>query len=482
MPTPHDHTTMVSSAELLFRIKAASLALALLVRSTPVRVRSEALGFAPPPLHRQRRRPAESSSSAAAAATIIRAELSSFFLRHRGGQGLLLGLPQHPGRTRTSSFAGSASSDPTVTTTRNLGDAAQQARTGGEDNEMARDPKRLSKTATILSLSDPKDDSNAPLHRGPLPDGARVLAVGGSWDGFLKNGQGSVEELMHANAIFVSHPMAREPLADLIRRLPNLQWIHTRSAGIDFVASPDFASFAGTVTNAKGQFSSTLAEYTMLACLYFAKDVPRLRRQQSAAVWDKYIVRELRGSTLGVVGYGDIGRAAAQLAASAGMKVLGWRRTRPSPGDVDAIASRVDGSDDPNHLLRLFRESDYVLCALPLTPDTRHLIGKAQFDAAKEGLVFINVGRGPVVDETELIRALQDGRLRGAALDVMDTEPLPESSPLWQLDNVLLSPHNMDMTATFMRDSTAFYVTELLPRFLRGDEPLPNLVDPRAGY
>jgi phosphoglycerate dehydrogenase-like enzyme len=198
-------------------------------------------------------------------------------------------------------------------------------------------------------------------------------------------------------------------------------------------------------------------------------------------VLHRYSVLELRGATLGIVGYGDIGRTTARLAKAYGMKVIALTRRGRNATAVNDDPW-VDELWDNSQLNRLFAESDYVLCALPLTAATRKFIGAEQFQSAKEGSVFINVGRGPVVDEEALIAALQHGgRLKGAALDVFDVEPLPESSPLWSFDNVLLSPHNMDQTATFMHESTSFFVHEQLPRFVRG-LPLYNEVDPVAGY
>lgn len=302
--------------------------------------------------------------------------------------------------------------------------------------------------AKILSLSNPDDPNNAPLHKGTLPKGAELLAIGTSLDQF------DVEMLKAAepNVLFVSHPKAREPLAALLNTFPSLKWVHTRSAGIDFCTSDTLSEFSKSgkihVTNAKGCFSSTLAEYSMMACSYFAKDLPRLLKQKNVANWQQYPILELRGATLGVVGFGDIGRAAAKLAKAYGMKVVALRRN-PEKAKDDPLVDTVYGSD-PASLNRLFQESDYILCAAPLTPETEKMIGKEQFDNAKKGAVFINVGRGPIVDEPALIEALQDGRLKGAGLDVTAIEPLPKESPLWKLDNVLLSPHNMDMTETFV--------------------------------
>lgn len=330
------------------------------------------------------------------------------------------------------------------------------------------------KRAKIISLTNPSDDGNSPLNKAEtLPEGAEILQIGASLEDFDLDALRDKE----ANVIFVSHPQSREPLAKLLQEIPTIEWVHARSAGIDFIASPGLAAWKGGVlTNAKGQFSSTLAEYTLMACSYFAKDLPRLLKNKNNKNWEKYSVLELRGATLGVVGFGDIGKAAARLAAAYGMKILALRRN-PRP---DPLCDAVYGNDKES-LNRIFAESDYLLCAAPLTAETRGLIGKEQFDCAKEGSVFINVGRGPIVDEPAMIEALKDGRLKGAALDVFATEPLPEDSPLWELDNVLLSPHNMDQTATFTHEATEFFMTENLPRFVRG-EPLLNEVDPVAGY
>jgi len=309
---------------------------------------------------------------------------------------------------------------------------------GGPASSRASNP--IEKECKLISLSVASDPDNDPLHKEELPDGAKLLQIGSTLADF------DIPKLRDAgcNAIFVSHPAAREPLAELLDALPTIEWIHSRSAGIDFVYSERLAAWdRGIMTNAKGQFSSTLAEYTIGACTYFAKDFARLKTSQKNKNWDKYPVLELRSATLGIVGYGDIGRAAAKLAKAYGMKVVGLRR-HPVP---DEFADEILDASTVS-LNKVFAESDYIMCAMPLTPQTRGMIGTEQFELAKQGSVFINVGRGPVVDEPAMIEALKRGKLKGAALDVFAVEPLPESSELWDLDNVLMSPHNMDFTET----------------------------------
>jgi len=348
--------------------------------------------------------------------------------------------------------------------------------TGRRSNTASRDSP-IVREARILALCDPTDAYNEPLYSGPLAEGAKLLKIGTSPSDFDDE---SIAQ-QHPNVVFVSHPNAREPLVRLLRKFPSVEWVHARSAGIDHISSPALFRSSAKLTNAKGMFSSTLAEYCMTACSYFAKDLPRLARQKSDVNWEKYPVSELRGATLGIVGYGDIGRASAKLAKAYGMTVLGLRRN---------VVAASSSSDDPycdrfyygtEGLGEVMAESDYVLVAAPLTEATRGMVSAEMLGRCKSSAVIINVGRGPLIDEDALIEALSSNAIKGAALDVVAVEPLPEESPLWKLDNVLLSPHNMDMTLTFMRESTEFFVNENLPRFVRG-ERLLNPVDKSAGY
>lgn len=283
------------------------------------------------------------------------------------------------------------------------------------------------------------------------------------------------------NVIFVSPscPKARKQLPLLLAAFPSIQWVHVRSAGIDFVVSEELSELNVPITNAKGQFSSSLAEYTMMACSYFAKDLPRLMKQKQNKDWDKYDVEELRGKTLGIVGYGDIGRACAKLAHVYGMKIVSLRRN-PKLSVADPYCSVVYGTNKAS-LNQLMSESDYIVCSAPSTIETRGMVNADAFASVKQDAVFINLGRGPVVDEEALIQALKDGKLKGAALDVFKEEPLPEENELWALENVLLSPHNMDQTETFMHEATEFFVYENLPRFICGKDLL-NPVDAKRGY
>mmetsp|Transcript_22850 Transcript_22850/g.33881 ORF Transcript_22850/g.33881 Transcript_22850/m.33881 type:complete len:415 (+) Transcript_22850:68-1312(+) len=350
----------------------------------------------------------------------------------------------------------------------------EYARKGRYDYLIKMSPESIVKEAKILNLSDPNDEANEALF-GRLPFGSTILKTGTKLTDFEDIGT------QEPNVVFVSPscPKARKQLPLLLARYPSIEWVHVRSAGIDFIVSDELSELPVTITNAKGQFSSSLAEYTMMACSYFAKDLPRLMKQQKAKNWEKYDVEELRGKTLGIVGYGDVGRACAKLAHVYGMKIIALRRN-PKLSTQDPYCSVVYGTDKKS-LNRLMGESDYILCSAPSTVDTEGMVNAEAFEAVKDGAVFINLGRGPVIDEKALANALKNGKLRGAALDVFSEEPLPATNELWELDNILISPHNMDQTSTFMNEATEFFVFENLPRFICGKDLL-NPVNASLGY
>lgn len=255
-----------------------------------------------------------------------------------------------------------------------------------------------------------------------------------------------------------------------------VRWIHSRAAGLDTLLFPALVNSEVPLTNSMGVYSRSLGEFVAAAVLFFAKDFHRMQRNQAAGRWEQFDVEEAHGKTMGIVGYGDIGRAAARLAKALGMRVIALRR-HPEKSRDDRLVDEVLASD---RLLELMARSDYVVAAAPLTPDTLGLVSAAAIAAMKPSGVFINVGRGPVVDEPALIAALQRKAIRGAALDVFEQEPLPAGHPLYALDNLLLSPHCADHTQTWIDDAMQFF-TGNLERFMRG-EPLKNVVQKRLGY
>jgi phosphoglycerate dehydrogenase-like enzyme len=210
--------------------------------------------------------------------------------------------------------------------------------------------------------------------------------------------------------------------------------------------------------------------------LFFAKDLRQLVRNQQAGQWKQFDIELLRGQVLGIVGYGDIGRESARLARAFGMKIVAVRR-RASLSHQDPD---VEQAYPPDKLHDMLAISDYVLVTTPLTPETRGMIGESELAAMKPTAVIINIGRGPVIVESDLIAALSANQIRGAVLDVFDEEPLPPGHPFYSLENVLLSPHSADHTVGWA-DLAMHVFLDNFERFRNG-QPLRNLVDKKAGY
>ena len=265
-------------------------------------------------------------------------------------------------------------------------------------------------------------------------------------------------------------------LREVFLMSPHVRWIHSRSAGLEQTLFPELIESEVILTNGSGVFSPSLGEFALAAILYFAKDFRRMIRNQVAGVWEPFDVTMVSGQTLGIVGYGSIGRAIAARARALEMKVLGLRRVLQTPTED----SLIDEVYESKQILEMLPRCDYVVVTLPLTEQTRGFIGDAEFAVLKKNAVVINVGRGPTVDEGAMIKALSQRRIRGAALDVFDQEPLPQGHPFYSLENVLLSPHCADHTFDWLDNAMRFFL-EQLKRFRRG-ETLLNIVDKASGY
>jgi len=254
------------------------------------------------------------------------------------------------------------------------------------------------------------------------------------------------------------------------------QWVHSMWTGVDNVLSPEVLASPLPLTNGRGVFRRSLGEWTIAAMLHFSYDLRRLIRQQEAGVWQTFTTEELHGRTLGIIGFGGIGSSAAALASAFGMRIIALRR-RPELFERDSLINQTYALPQINELMAA---SDYILASAPLTNDTRGMIGEAQLAAMKPTGVIINVGRGAVIDEAALVRVLEAGTIRGAALDVFAVEPLPAGHPFYRLPNVLLSPHTADHVQDFVHLAVECFF-ENLHRF-RTKQPLNNIVDKHAGY
>jgi phosphoglycerate dehydrogenase-like enzyme len=320
---------------------------------------------------------------------------------------------------------------------------------------------------TVLVLANPTEPQLAKLEQLPRETS---LAVGLTAEAFERTAP-------DASVIF-SWAFSRKLLREVFAMSPHVRWVHTRSAGIDNLLFPELVASPAVVTNGSGVFSQSLGEFVLGAILYFAKDFRRLVRSQMAGAWDPWEgVDEISGQTVGIVGYGDIGRAVATRVRAMGMRVLGMTRRGPLLYNVDPLVNQIFGPDDR---LRMIEQCDYIVVAAPLTAQTRGMIGEVEFAAMKPNAVVINVGRGPVIDEAAMVRALSGKRIKGAALDVFDTEPLPQGHPFYLLDNVLLSPHCADHTADWLDAAMNFFVANY-ERYRTG-QPLLNVVDKSLGY
>jgi phosphoglycerate dehydrogenase-like enzyme len=261
-----------------------------------------------------------------------------------------------------------------------------------------------------------------------------------------------------------------------IDKATNLRWLHSLSAGVDHLMATHLRQSDIPVTNAKGAYSQSLGEYCLASMLFFAKYLKRMQASQAAGKWDVFDVEMLEGRTLGILGYGDIGKAAAKRAKAFGMKIIALRR-RPEKSTGDEFADEIWGME---RKLELMAVSDYLLLAMPATPDTKGIVSTTELRAMKPESVIINLGRGNAIDEKALIVALQEKWIRGAALDVFEVEPLPDGHIFYQLDNILVSAHTADHTSTWMEDSTRIFLANF-ERFTTG-QPLQNLVDKGVGY
>ena len=238
---------------------------------------------------------------------------------------------------------------------------------------------------------------------------------------------------------------------------------------------PELVQNPVPLTNGSGVFSPSLGEFALAAILYFAKDFRRMLCNQQAERWEQFDVDEISGQTVGIVGYGDIGRAVAARVHAMGMQVLALKRH--APASPDPLIARFYKTDE---LLPMLAECDFVVVTAPLTPETHHLISDAAFAAMKSSAVVINIGRGPVIDQAAMVRALAAGRIRGAGLDVFEQEPIPPGDPIYKLENVLVSPHCADHTKDWLNQAMRFFLQQY-ERFANG-QPLANVVEKHLGY
>ncbi len=297
-----------------------------------------------------------------------------------------------------------------------------------------------------------------------------------AWERTPEGEEEFLEMLAEAEVLY---DFPRGHVEDLIRVSPHLRWVQGSMAGAGEVAQKaDLGDTEIVVTTASGIYSGPLAEFVLMAMLQHAKGLDHLRSDKAGKIWRQGAVGTLENKTLCVVGMGSIGRAIAERARPFGMRVVGVKRT---VRDEDEAWDYADELYPTAELHSALGEADYVAVTLPGTPETRHLIDAGATAATRQGAYFVNVGRGTVVDEAALVEALQSGHLSGAALDVFEVEPLPEESPLWDLDNVIISAHTTDVVPDLINAAQTDLFCENLRRYLAGEELL-NVLDKRLLY
>ncbi len=278
---------------------------------------------------------------------------------------------------------------------------------------------------------------------------------------------------------------------DLMQRAPHLKWVQLLSAGADHAMgalnSPNIP-----MTTASGIHATPIAEYTIASMLAYAHKFHLMVRAQLRHEWLRSgfpgTVEELRGKTLGIIGYGSIGRETARLAKALGMRVLALKRdpaAHPDPGWCPAGLGDPEGLIPekffgPEQRAEILHESDYITVTLPLTEHTRKFIGSREISAMRPSAYIVNIGRGEVIDEKALIDALKAGKIGGAGLDVFEKEPLPKESPIWDIESVILTPHMSGANRGYMDKACALFADNLR-RFSAG-QPLLNVVDRQLGY
>lgn len=287
-----------------------------------------------------------------------------------------------------------------------------------------------------------------------------------------------VEEYLRDSEIIFSFSLRPEQF----RLAQNLRWVHAPTAAVHQLLFPELAKSQVILTNAHEVHGPVVAEHVIALIFALAKKIPQAALLQQKRTWGQDAIwndgprpREIAGSTLGLIGLGSIGRNVARMASALGMRVIAVRE-HPEKEKPDGVAAVYD----PAQINDVLPQSDYLVVAAPLTEATRGLINANRLAAMRQDAYLINVGRGPQVDEAALADALRNRRIAGAALDVFEQEPLPPESPLWPLENLLVTPHTAGLTEKLWQRHYELF-SENLRRYL-GGVPLLFVVDKQKGY
>lgn len=302
---------------------------------------------------------------------------------------------------------------------------------------------------------------------------AQIQSAAGDAE-IVNAGQERIAEELPFADWFLGHAKVPVPWPDVVRR-GRLTWIQSSAAGLDHCLTPEVIASEIEVTSASGLFADQVAEQTLALLLGLLRGIPTFFRQQQRKEFVRRPTGDLHGATAGIIGFGGNGRRIAQILAPYGVRILAtdWWTIGDKPTEVEAVWTA-------DRLHDVLPQADVLILAMPLNAQTLGMFGPREFALMKKGCTFINVARGQVVQESALVGALQSGHLAGAGLDVTEVEPLPESSPLWNMPNVLITPHVGAQSAR-RADDTTDLICENIRRKLSG-RPLLNRVDKRLGF
>lgn len=312
--------------------------------------------------------------------------------------------------------------------------------------------------------------TNVVLTNERMYEALDLLEDAAPWARFIL--PGTDEELIEA--IQSAEILCGRPGLDLLEKAENLRWVQVTSAGVDRLPLPELRSRDIILTNARGMHGDTIADHVMALILARTRQLPTRFENQKRRRWERGgNSRELAGSTMGVVGLGGIGSKVAQRAIGFGMEVVGTRRSGAGVPGVRRVTT-------PDRIRDLLPLCEYLVICCPLTPETDGLIGESELSALPTGAYLVNIARGAIVVESALIEALRKGHLDGAGLDVFSEEPLPSGSPLWDMQNVIITPHVAGQQANYATKAARRFA-ENLRRWHQG-EPLKWVVDFDIGY
>jgi D-2-hydroxyacid dehydrogenase (NADP+) len=265
---------------------------------------------------------------------------------------------------------------------------------------------------------------------------------------------------------------------NLLREASNLRWFQQWGAGADWLLDhPEAQAMDFILTNASGVHAIPISEHIFAFLLAFARDLRHSWQAQLEHQWDPLSSRdtfEVAGKTMLLIGVGEIGERTAQIADALGMHVIGVRH---NPSKAEAGIDEMRGQDE---LLEVLPRADVVVSTVPLTEETRDMLGAAEFAAMKKGAYLINIGRGGTIDQEALVQALRSKQIAGAGMDVFEEEPLDKASPLWEMENVLITPHSSGVTPQYNERAFAIFIDNL-ERYMQG-QVLQNVVDKQSGY